>query len=207
MSDKKPKLDLTSNRDWMDDSKGPYVIAGPCSAETEEQVMKTGLALQKISQVRVFRAGIWKPRTRPNSFEGVGVEGLKWLKSVKEETGLATAVEVANEGHVYEALKFGIDVLWIGARTTANPFSVQEIADTLRALSETRAEGTADQILAAALGGQQKYDESIAILEAAVSRSADQVSPMASLVRAYVIAGKADTAEQFLRSVLTSNPD
>ena len=132
MSDKKPKLDLAPNRDWMDDSKGPFVIAGPCSAETEEQVMKTGLALQKIPQVRVFRAGIWKPRTRPNSFEGVGVEGLKWLKSVKEETGLATAVEVANEGHVYEALKFGIDVLWIGARTTANPFSVQEIADTLR---------------------------------------------------------------------------
>jgi len=110
--------------------KRPIVIAGPCSAETEEQVMKTAKALVK-QKVDLFRSGIWKPRTRPNSFEGVGTEGLKWLRRVKEETGLKTTTEVANAKHVYETLKFGIDVLWIGARTTVNPFSVQEIANAL----------------------------------------------------------------------------
>ncbi len=110
--------------------KRPIVIAGPCSAETEEQVMKTAKALAK-QKVDLFRAGIWKPRTRPNSFEGVGTEGLKWLRNVKAETGLKTTTEVANARHVYESLKFGIDVLWIGARTTVNPFSVQEIANAL----------------------------------------------------------------------------
>jgi len=113
------------------DKKRPFLIAGPCSAETEGQVMSIArdLAAQKID---LFRSGIWKPRTRPGAFEGVGSEGLRWLKRVKEETGLKTTVEVANAHHVYEALKFGIDVLWIGARTTVNPFSVQEIADALR---------------------------------------------------------------------------
>jgi chorismate mutase len=110
--------------------KRPIVIAGPCSAETEEQVLKTAKALAK-QKVDLFRSGIWKPRTRPNSFEGVGTEGLRWLRRVKEETGLPVTIEVANGKHVYEALKFGVDVLWIGARTTVNPFSVQEIADAL----------------------------------------------------------------------------
>ncbi|MCB0678704.1 MAG: bifunctional 3-deoxy-7-phosphoheptulonate synthase/chorismate mutase type II [Saprospiraceae bacterium] len=109
----------------------PIVIAGPCSAETEEQVLETarGLAGQKID---LFRAGIWKPRTRPNSFEGVGTVGLGWLKKVKEEVGLKVTTEVANTQHVFEALKYGIDVLWLGARTTVNPFSVQEVADALK---------------------------------------------------------------------------
>jgi chorismate mutase len=113
-------------------TKRPFLIAGPCSAETEGQVMSIARDLAAQGNVDLFRSGIWKPRTRPGMFEGVGSEGLKWLKRVKEETGLRTTVEVANAHHVYEALKFGIDVLWIGARTTVNPFSVQEIADALR---------------------------------------------------------------------------
>ena len=136
MSETKPKLKLSQNSKWLKQlMDGLFVIAGPCSAESEEQLLKTALALKEIPAVRVFRAGIWKPRTRPNSFEGVGVKGLKWLKNVKEKTGLATAVEVANQSHVFEALKFGVDVLWIGARTTANPFSVQEIADALQGVN------------------------------------------------------------------------
>lgn len=108
----------------------PFVIAGPCSAETEGQVMATAKALAQ-QPVDLFRAGIWKPRTRPGSFEGVGKEGLKWLKRVKEETGMKVTTEVAKSSHVYEAIKHGVDVLWIGARTTVNPFSVQEIADAV----------------------------------------------------------------------------
>jgi chorismate mutase len=115
---------------WGFDSTRPLVIAGPCSAETEEQVMDTARRLMK-TRTRIFRAGIWKPRTRPNTFEGVGVKGLKWLKQVKEETGLLTTTEVANAQHAYEALKYGVDMLWIGARTTVNPFTIQEIAEAL----------------------------------------------------------------------------
>lgn len=115
--------------------KGPIIIAGPCSAETEEQVMETArqLAEQKID---LYRAGIWKPRTRPNSFEGVGTVGLKWLRRVKQETGLKVTTEVANTQHVFEALKHEIDVLWLGARTTVNPFSVQEIANALEGVDK-----------------------------------------------------------------------
>lgn len=113
------------------DNKRPLIISGPCSAETEEQVMAT--ARQLVDKgIKIYRAGIWKPRTKPGGFEGVGSPALKWLQRVKKETGMYTATEVATEKHVYEALKFGIDMLWIGARTTANPFAVQEIADTLR---------------------------------------------------------------------------
>ncbi len=108
----------------------PFIIAGPCSAETEGQVMATAQALAK-QNIDLFRSGIWKPRTRPGSFEGVGKEGLAWLKRVKEETGLKVTTEVAKADHVYEALKYGIDVLWLGARTTVNPFSVQEVADAI----------------------------------------------------------------------------
>ena len=107
------------------------VIAGPCSAETEGQVLQCARDLAKLNQVDLFRSGIWKPRTRPGSFEGVGTEGLQWLKRVKEETGLKTTTEVAKASHVYDCLKAGIDVLWLGARTTVNPFSVQEVADAL----------------------------------------------------------------------------
>ncbi|QDK42886.1 3-deoxy-7-phosphoheptulonate synthase [Bacteriovorax stolpii] len=110
----------------------PLVIAGPCSAESEEQVLRTAHALKEISAVKVFRAGIWKPRTRPNNFEGLGELALPWLAKVKKETGLLTTTEVATAKHVELCLKAGIDILWIGARTTANPFSVQEIADALK---------------------------------------------------------------------------
>lgn len=113
------------------EEKRPLVIAGPCSAETEEQVMET--ARQLAAQgVKIFRAGVWKPRTKPGGFEGVGVEALGWLKKVKQETGMYVSTEVATAKHVQEALKFGIDLLWVGARTTANPFAVQEIADALK---------------------------------------------------------------------------
>ncbi len=109
----------------------PIVIAGPCSAETEAQVMATAKELKEVG-IDAFRAGIWKPRTRPGSFEGVGVEGLTWLKNVKNELGLKVTTEVANTQHVFEALKHDIDILWLGARTTVNPFSVQEVADAIR---------------------------------------------------------------------------
>lgn len=109
----------------------PLVMAGPCSAESEEQVIETARQLHK-NGIKIFRAGIWKPRTRPSAFEGVGTRGLPWLRRVKEEFGMLTAIEVANVKHVYESLKAGIDILWIGARTSANPFSVQEIADALK---------------------------------------------------------------------------
>ena len=112
------------------DSKRPVVIAGPCSAETEEQVMETAKDLAK-NGVRIFRAGIWKPRTKPGGFEGVGSVGLTWLQEVKKETGMLVATEVANKQHVEEALNAGVDVLWIGARTSANPFAMQEIAYSL----------------------------------------------------------------------------
>ena len=112
------------------DHQRPILIAGPCSAETEEQVMATAHGL-KESGIQMYRAGIWKPRTRPGAFEGIGTPGLKWLKRVKEETGLPVTTEVANAHHVYDCLKYGIDAFWIGARTTVNPFSVQEIADAM----------------------------------------------------------------------------
>ena len=109
----------------------PLVIAGPCSAETEEQVMRTATALA-AKGIKIFRAGIWKPRTKPGGFEGVGSAGLQWLKRVKEETGMYVSTEVATRDHVFDALKAGIDILWIGARTSANPFAMQEIANALQ---------------------------------------------------------------------------
>jgi chorismate mutase len=112
----------------------PVIMAGPCSAETEEQVLNTAVPLAKMG-IKIFRAGIWKPRTRPNAFEGVGSVGLKWLQTVQKETGMLVAIEVANVKHVYEALKYGVDILWIGARTSANPFAVQDIADSLRGVN------------------------------------------------------------------------
>ena len=119
-------------RNWLDEFKliHPLVIAGPCSAETEDQVLKIAHDL-KDTDVSVYRAGIWKPRTRPGMFEGVGAIGLKWLEKVKKETGLLTAIEVANANHVKLALEYDIDILWIGARSTVSPFIVQEIADAL----------------------------------------------------------------------------
>lgn len=113
------------------DATKPLIIAGPCSAETEEQVLTTARELAS-NGIKIFRAGIWKPRTKPGGFEGVGVEGLAWLKKVKEETGMYVGTEVATKQHVDAALEAGIDILWIGARTSANPFAMQEIADALQ---------------------------------------------------------------------------
>ena len=113
------------------DCKRPLVISGPCSAESEEQVLATGRALAAMG-VKIFRAGIWKPRTKPGGFEGVGVIGLPWLQKLKQETGMLVGVEVATKAHVDAALAFGVDLLWIGARTTANPFAMQELADALQ---------------------------------------------------------------------------
>jgi chorismate mutase len=112
--------------------KRPYIISGPCSVETEKQLLQTAKQLVKYNSIDCLRAGIWKPRTRPNSFEGVGEIGLQWLKTAGQETNLPVATEVATAKHVELALKSGIDILWIGARTVANPFSVQEIANALK---------------------------------------------------------------------------
>ena len=113
-------------------NKRPLIISGPCSAETEEQVIATATSLAATGKVDMLRAGIWKPRTRPGSFEGVGTKGLPWLQKAKALTGLPVCVEVATGKQVEDALHFGVDVLWIGARTTVNPFSVQDVADALR---------------------------------------------------------------------------
>lgn len=115
--------------------KRPLIIAGPCSAETEEQVLETAMQLKATGKVDILRAGIWKPRTRPGNFEGVGAAGLPWLQKAKEQTGLPFAVEVATAKQLEDALKHDVDMVWIGARTTANPFSVQEVADALKGVT------------------------------------------------------------------------
>ena len=126
------KLDIIPLYEWgMFTEPRPSVIAGPCSAETEEQVMETAKGLKDLG-INVYRAGIWKPRTHPGSFEGIGAPGLKWMQRAKKEYGLKIATEVASEKHVFECLKYGVDLVWLGARTTANPFLVQEIADALK---------------------------------------------------------------------------
>jgi chorismate mutase len=129
---KKLNRTLTPVASWLPHDRVPWVIAGPCSAESAEQVLATARELATCPFVKVYRAGIWKPRTRPNSFEGIGEVGLEWLRQVKAETGLPTATEVANTEHVEMCLKHGVDVLWVGARTTVSPFAVQEIAEALK---------------------------------------------------------------------------
>jgi len=126
-------MENTNFREWLDKMalNHPLVIAGPCSAETEKQVMEVAHEL-KNTDATIFRAGVWKPRTRPGTFEGNGAKALPWLAKVKEETGMLTAVEIANAQHAKLALEFDIDVLWIGARTSVNPFAVQEIADAIQ---------------------------------------------------------------------------
>ena len=134
MADKLEKLnsDLEDISSWVDIAKAPWVIAGPCSAESAEQVMDAAVGVAKCPNVRVFRAGIWKPRTRPDTFEGFGVEAIAWLKDAKQETALATTTEVATPRHVEACLENDVDILWIGARTTVNPFAVHEIAQALK---------------------------------------------------------------------------
>ncbi|MCT4672980.1 MAG: chorismate mutase [Prolixibacteraceae bacterium] len=131
------ELNIRPISDWTNDDKYPLLVAGPCSLETEEQTMETARMLAKDPRVHVYRGGIWKPRTRPGSFEGVGEIGIEWLKKVKEETGLKVGTEVANAQHTEACLKAGIDVLWVGARSTASPFVVQEIADVLKGTDAT----------------------------------------------------------------------
>ncbi len=125
-------LDILPLSEWLPTGGKPLIIGGPCSAESYEQVMGTARKLAALNQVKVFRAGLWKPRTRPSSFEGVGEKGLEWLTAVKRETGLLTAVEVAHPAHVEACLSHNIDILWLGARTVVNPFSVQELAGVLQ---------------------------------------------------------------------------
>lgn len=125
-------LEFDSLRNWLASPDDALLIAGPCSAETEDQVLATAHALREIPEVKLFRAGVWKPRTRPNGFEGNGEIAFEWLKRVRAETGLRTLIEVARAEHVEAALKHGVDAIWIGARTVVNPFSIQEIADALR---------------------------------------------------------------------------
>jgi chorismate mutase len=126
-------MESTNFSTWLDNMNlsHPLVIAGPCSAETEEQVMEVAHEL-KNTDATIFRAGIWKPRTRPGTFEGNGAKALPWLQRVKKETGLLTAVEIANSQHAKIALEFDVDILWLGARTTVNPFAVQEIAEAIQ---------------------------------------------------------------------------
>lgn len=127
----KIELDILNLSEWLNNDGKPILISGPCSAESEEQMISTAKEIVRYFPKNIFRAGIWKPRTRPNSFEGVGEIGLQWLQNVKKETGMLITTEVANAHHIELCLKYGIDILWIGARTTGNPFSVQEIADSL----------------------------------------------------------------------------
>lgn len=131
------KLNINPIKEWLPQINNPLLIAGPCSLETETQTLETAKLLAQDHRVFIFRGGVWKPRTRPGSFEGVGSEGLKWLNRVKQETGLPVATEIANAQHAEEALKAGIDVLWIGARSTTSPFTVQEIADAIQGSGAT----------------------------------------------------------------------
>jgi chorismate mutase len=126
------QLTINPIKEWLPQINNPLLIAGPCSLESEEQVLETAKLLAQDPRVFIYRGGVWKPRTRPGSFEGVGSIGLKWLQLVKKETGLLVGTEVANAQHTEEALNAGIDVLWVGARSTASPFVVQEIADVLK---------------------------------------------------------------------------
>jgi chorismate mutase len=127
-----PTMKEITQQAW---NKRPLIISGPCSAETEEQVLATATQLAETGKVDVMRAGIWKPRTRPGSFEGIGTKGLPWLQAAKKITGIPVAVEVATAKQVEDALHFDVDILWIGARTTVNPFSVQEVADALKGVN------------------------------------------------------------------------
>ncbi len=126
-----PKLNISEISDWLPNQNGPIIISGPCSAESPEQVLQTAIELANSSKINILRAGIWKPRTRPNAFEGIGQEALNWLVDAGKEINLQTATEVATTEHVEQALKAGVDILWVGARTSTNPFSVQAIADSL----------------------------------------------------------------------------
>lgn len=148
------------SKNWLPKKERPILIAGPCSAETEEQVLASAKRLKATGKVDILRAGIWKPRTRPNSFEGVGTKGLPWMQKAKELTGLPVTVEVAKASHVEVCLEFGMDILWIGARTTVNPFAVQEIADALRGVDiPVMVKNPINPDLALWLGGVERLEK------------------------------------------------
>lgn len=126
------ELQINPLQNWLPDLTDYLIISGPCSAESQQQLLQTAVELKKDKKIKIFRAGIWKPRSRPRSFEGVGEQGLQWLQEVKKETGFKIAVEIANPQHLEACLKYDVDVVWLGARTTVNPFSVQEIAQALK---------------------------------------------------------------------------
>lgn len=148
------------SKNWLPKTERPILIAGPCSAESEEQVLETATRLKATGKVDILRAGIWKPRTRPNSFEGVGAKGLPWMQKAKEATGLPVTVEVAKASHVEVCLEFGMDILWIGARTTVNPFAVQEIADALRGVDiPVMVKNPINPDLALWLGGMERLEK------------------------------------------------
>lgn len=129
------KLKILPLEDWiMDEETYPLIIAGPCSAESKEQISRTAKELDKISKVKLFRAGVWKPRTRPGTFEGAGIQALEWLIEIENETKLSAVVEVANKEHVVACINHGIKNIWIGARTTASPFAIQEIANAIKGI-------------------------------------------------------------------------
>ena len=128
LRDKNKMMNFASLQDWPWCEQNFPIIAGPCSAESREQVLEVAQQISPLGLRTIFRAGVWKPRTRPNNFEGHGMPALGWMQEARKLTGLPLAVEVANSGHVEMCLKYNIDVLWIGARTTVNPFFVQEIA-------------------------------------------------------------------------------
>ncbi len=145
---------------WSGHSEKPFIISGPCSAETEGQVIETAQQLAATNKIHLLRAGIWKPRTRPDSFEGVGKVGLPWLQKAKELTGLKTTVEVANSKHAELAMKHGVDVLWIGARTTVNPFSVQDIAEAVRGVDiPIMVKNPINPDIALWLGGIERFEK------------------------------------------------
>lgn len=154
---------VENHKSLISKTRRPIVIAGPCSAETKEQTLETCKLVAATNKVDILRAGIWKPRTRPNSFEGVGETGLPWLQEAKELTGLPVTIEVANTNHIELALKYGIDVLWIGARTSVSPFAMQEIAEALTGVEvPVLVKNPINPDLALWLGGVERIEQKVA---------------------------------------------
>lgn len=165
---------------WLRTGEIPVVIAGPCSAETEEQVYETCRGIAASGKADILRAGIWKPRTRPGTFEGIGIKGLPWMRAMKMETGMPVTVEVAKAGHVEAALEFEMDILWIGARTSVNPFAVQEIAEAVRGIDiPILVKNPINPDLALWLGAVERFErvgiEKIGAIHRGFSNSAEKV--------------------------------
>ena len=171
---------IKHRKNWLRQTEIPVVIAGPCSAETEEQVFETCRGIAATGKADILRAGIWKPRTRPGTFEGVGIKGLPWMRQMKLETGLPVTVEVAKAGHVEACLGFEIDILWIGARTSVNPFAVQEIAEAVRGVDiPILVKNPINPDLALWLGAVERFEkvgiEKIGVIHRGFSNTAEKV--------------------------------